>query len=79
MEKDRNALVFPSPGSRRNEENQTEDAPKGVDVFEKNGINQDLEQNDAPILDSLYLGHSWATVADKHYNAFDGQPYQPLD
>lgn len=30
-------------------------------------------------LDSLYLGHSWATVADKHYNAFDGQPYGPLD
>ncbi|GEM_PF-3480492 len=30
-------------------------------------------------LDSLYFGHSWATVADKHYNAFDGQPYQPLD
>lgn len=30
-------------------------------------------------LDSLYLGHSWATVADKHYNAFDGQPFAPLD
>ena len=30
-------------------------------------------------LDSLYLGHSWATVADKHYNAFDGEPYEPLD
>ena len=23
-------------------------------------------------LDSLYLGHSWVTIADKHYNAFDG-------
>jgi hypothetical protein len=30
-------------------------------------------------LDSLYLGHSWVTIADKHYNVFDGQPYQPLD
>ena len=30
-------------------------------------------------LDSLYLGHSWATIADKHYNAFDGEPYTPLD
>ena len=30
-------------------------------------------------LDSLYLGHSWATIADKHYNAFDGDPYAPLD
>jgi hypothetical protein len=30
-------------------------------------------------LDSLYLGHSWVTLADKHYNAFDGQPYPPLD
>jgi len=30
-------------------------------------------------LDSLYLGHSWVTLADKHYNAFDGQSYQPLD
>ena len=30
-------------------------------------------------LDSLYLGHSWVTIADKHYNAFDGQPYEPLD
>ena len=30
-------------------------------------------------LDSLYLGHSWANIADKHYNAFDGQPYAPLD
>ena len=30
-------------------------------------------------LDSLYLGHSWATVADKYYNAFDGEPYTPLD
>lgn len=30
-------------------------------------------------LDSLYLGHSWITVADKHYNAFDGKPYVPLD
>ena len=30
-------------------------------------------------LDSLYLGHSWVTIADKHYNTFDGQPYPPLD
>lgn len=30
-------------------------------------------------LDSLYLGHSWVTIADKHYNAFDGQAYPPLD
>lgn len=30
-------------------------------------------------LDTLYLGHSWTTVADKHYNAFDGEPYTPLD
>ena len=30
-------------------------------------------------LDSLYLGHSWVTIADKHYNAFDGEPYEPLD
>jgi hypothetical protein len=30
-------------------------------------------------LDSLYLGHAWSTMADKHYNAFDGQPYAPLD
>ena len=30
-------------------------------------------------LDSLYLGHSWVTIADKHYNAFDGQSYPPLD
>lgn len=30
-------------------------------------------------LDSLYLGHSWANIADKHYNAFDGDPYPPLD
>lgn len=30
-------------------------------------------------LDSLYLGHAWVTIADKHYNAFDGEPYEPLD
>lgn len=30
-------------------------------------------------LDSLYLGHSFATIADKHYNAFDGELYEPLD
>jgi hypothetical protein len=30
-------------------------------------------------LDSLYLGHSFVTIADKYYNAFDGQPYAPLD
>lgn len=30
-------------------------------------------------LDSLYLGHSWANMADKHYNAFDGHIYKPLD
>ena len=30
-------------------------------------------------LDSLYLGHSLVTIADKHYNVFDGQPYEPLD
>ena len=30
-------------------------------------------------LDSLYLGHSFATIADKHYNAFDGESYEPLD
>ena len=30
-------------------------------------------------LDSMYLGHSWVTIADKHYNTFDGQPYAPLD
>jgi len=30
-------------------------------------------------LDTLYLGHSWRTIADKHYNAFDGEPYAPLD
>ncbi len=30
-------------------------------------------------LDSLYLGHALATIADKHYNVFDGQPFAPLD
>jgi hypothetical protein len=30
-------------------------------------------------LDSLYLGHALATIADKHYNVFDGQPFVPLD
>jgi hypothetical protein len=30
-------------------------------------------------LDSLYLGHSFERIADKHYNAFDGEPYTPLD
>lgn len=30
-------------------------------------------------LDQLYLGHSHQTIADKHYNAFDGEPYAPLD
>jgi hypothetical protein len=30
-------------------------------------------------LDTLYLGHSWRTIADKHYNAFDGEQYTPLD
>lgn len=30
-------------------------------------------------LDSLYLGHALATIADKHYNVFDGQPFLPLD
>lgn len=30
-------------------------------------------------LDSLYLGNSFETIADKHYNAFDGEPYTPLD
>jgi hypothetical protein len=24
-------------------------------------------------------GHSSVTIADKHYNVFDGQPYSPLD
>lgn len=31
------------------------------------------------LLDQLYLGHSHKTIADRHYNAFDGGPYSPLD
>ena len=27
----------------------------------------------------FYLGHSRESVADKFYNAFDGEPYEPLD
>jgi hypothetical protein len=30
-------------------------------------------------LDSMYLGHSYTKVSDKHYNAFDGLPFLPLD
>ncbi|MEZ5939741.1 MAG: hypothetical protein R3C18_00005, partial [Planctomycetaceae bacterium] len=52
---------------------------KQLKFLRKTGSTKIKSQKQFRLLDSLYLGHSWATVADKHYNAFDGEPYQPLD
>lgn len=52
---------------------------KQLKFLRKTGSTKLKSKQEYRNLDSLYLGHSWATVADKHYNAFDGQPYEPLD
>lgn len=52
---------------------------KQLMFLRKSGSTKIRSKREFMSLDSLYLGHSWATVADKHYNAFDGQPYDPLD
>jgi integrase len=52
---------------------------KQLKFLRKTGSTKIRSNREFLSLDSLYLGHSWATVADKHYNAFDGQPYDPLD
>jgi hypothetical protein len=30
-------------------------------------------------VDALYLGESWKNIPDRRYNAFDDEPYHPLD
>ncbi len=52
---------------------------KRMDYLRKTGSSKLRGDRRFFSLDSLYLGHAWATIADKHYNAFDGQPYEPLD
>ena len=52
---------------------------KQLKFLRKTGSTKIKSNREFMALDSLYLGHSWATVADKHYNAFDGQTYSPLD
>ena len=52
---------------------------KQMKFLRKTGSSKLRSQREFLTLDSLYLGHSWATVADKHYNAFDGEIYPPLD
>ena len=52
---------------------------KQLKFLRKTGSTKLRSKREFLSLDSLYLGHSWATLADKHYNAFDGQPYEPLD
>lgn len=52
---------------------------KQMMFLRKTGSTKIKSKREYMSLDSLYLGHSWATVADKHYNAFDGQPFAPLD
>jgi integrase len=52
---------------------------KELKFLRKTGSTKIRSKREFLSLDSLYLGHSWATVADKHYNAFDGLPYPPLD
>jgi integrase len=54
-------------------------ADKQLKFLRKTGSTKIRSKREFLSLDSLYLGHSWANVADKHYNAFDGQPYEPLD
>lgn len=52
---------------------------KQLKFLRKTGSTKIKSNREFMALDSLYLGHSWATVADKHYNAFDGEPFAPLD
>ena len=52
---------------------------KQLMFLRKTGSTKIRRNGDFLGIDSLYLGHSWATIADKHYNAFDGEPYTPLD
>ncbi|HBO43640.1 MAG TPA: hypothetical protein DD670_06865 [Planctomycetaceae bacterium] len=52
---------------------------KQLRFLRKTGSSKIRSQRRFLTIDSLYLGHSWTTVADKHYNAFDGEIYQPLD
>ncbi len=58
---------------------KTELPDKQLKFLRKTGSTRIKSNQRYMSLDSIYLGHSWATVADKHYNAFDGQPYDPLD
>jgi hypothetical protein len=57
----------------------TEIPNKSLKFLRKTGSTRLRSDSKYMLLDQLYLGHSHKSVADKHYNAFDGDPYPPLD
>jgi len=71
--------VFPAPSLREHEEGEAKIAGQAMKYLRKTGSSKLRSDRRFLSLDSLYLGHSWVTIADKHYNAFDGQSYPPLD
>ena len=52
---------------------------KSLKFLRKTGSTKIKSNTQYMHLDQLYLGHSHQTIADKHYNAFDGEPFPPLD
>jgi integrase len=52
---------------------------KSLKFLRKTGSTKLRGETKYMLLDQLYLGHSHKTIADRHYNAFDGEPHPPLD
>ena len=66
-----------SPDEQKNAKPKLPD--KQLMFLRKTGSTKLRSDNRFLSMVSLYLGHSWDNIADKHYNAFDGEPYSPLD
>lgn len=66
-----------SPGKQKKAKPPLPD--KQLKYLRKTGSSKLRSDSRFRSLDSLYLGHAWATMADKHYNVFDGAAYPPLD
>lgn len=52
---------------------------KVLKFLRKTGSTKIRRNPDHKTMDALYLGESWKNIPDRHYNAFDGEPYPPLD
>ena len=52
---------------------------KILKFLRKTGSTRIRRNTDHKTMDALYLGESWKNIPDRHYNAFNGEPYLPLD